>query len=547
MPGAATAGGRPDLPRNGEREQTCNPIEDMSPMRLPTLPALTLAAALVIPGATRARGLPDGFADLAAQLLPAVVNISSTTNIKTADSDRGPEMPVFPPGSPFEQFFKDFMNRHGHGGGGGDNGGGDNGDEEGQDGQDNDQGGGAPPGMPPGHPHRMQSLGSGFIVDPSGIIITNNHVIEGADEITVTLQDNTMLKATLIGHDDHEDVAVLQVHADKKLPAVHFGDSDASRVGDWVLAIGNPFGLGGTVTAGIISARGRDIQQGPYDDFIQTDAAINRGNSGGPLFNMAGEVVGINTAIYSPSGGSIGIGFSIPSDDAKLVVDQLRQFGRPRRGWLGVRIQQVTPDIAESLGLHEPDGALVAGVTPKGPADKAHIQNGDIILTFNGQALHEMRTLPRVVSETPIDRQVAVDIWRGGKKQTVQVVVAEMPDDTKAAPVKPHVPAANPSVDFSYLGMKLAPLNDTTRAKYKIDAGQKGIVITDVAANGTAADHGLKPGDVVVEVQQIAVATPAELQRHLDDARKDGKKSVLLLVQGADGLRWVPLPVQRSE
>jgi serine protease Do len=494
-----------------------------------------------MPAATHARGTPDGFADLAQTLLPAVVNISSTQNIKTADSDRGPEMPVFPPGSPFEQFFKDFMNRHGHPNGGGDNN--DNGDND--DNNDEDQGGGQA--APQGHPHRMQSLGSGFIIDPSGIIVTNNHVIEGADEITVTLQDNTMLKATLIGRDDHEDIAVLQVHADKKLPAVHFGDSDISRVGDWVLAIGNPFGLGGTVTAGIISARGRDIQQGPYDDFIQTDAAINRGNSGGPLFNMAGDVVGINTAIYSPSGGSIGIGFSIPSDDAKLVVDQLRQYGRPRRGWLGVRIQQVTADIAESLGLHEPDGALVAGVNHDGPADKAHIQNGDIILTFNGQPLHEMRTLPRVVAETPIDKQVPVDLWRGGKRMTVQVVVAEMPDDTKtAAAPAPHKAPANPSVDFSALGMKLAPLNDTTRSKYKIDAGQKGIVITDVAPEGTAADHGLKAGDVVVEVQQVAVTTPADMQHRIEEARQGGRKSVLLLVQGSDGLRWVPLPVRKD-
>jgi len=494
-----------------------------------------------MPAATHARGTPDGFADLAQTLLPAVVNISSTQHIKTADSDRGPEMPVFPPGSPFEQFFKDFMNRHGHPNGGDNN---DNGDND--DNNDEDQGGGQP--APQGHPHRMQSLGSGFIIDPSGIIVTNNHVIEGADEITVTLQDNTMLKATLIGRDDHEDIAVLQVHADKKLPAVHFGDSDISRVGDWVLAIGNPFGLGGTVTAGIISARGRDIQQGPYDDFIQTDAAINRGNSGGPLFNMAGDVVGINTAIYSPSGGSIGIGFSIPSDDAKLVVDQLRQYGRPRRGWLGVRIQQVTADIAESLGLHEPDGALVAGVNHDGPADKAHIQNGDIILTFNGQPLHEMRTLPRVVAETPIDKQVPVDLWRGGKRMTVQVVVAEMPDDTKTATAAPapHKPPANPSVDFSALGMKLAPLNDTTRTKYKIDAGQKGIVITDVAPEGTAADHGLKAGDVVVEVQQVAVTTPADMQHRIDEARQGGRKSVLLLVQGSDGLRWVPLPVRKD-
>ncbi len=514
-------------------------------MRHSLLPALALGTALVLPAATFARGAPDSFADLAEKLLPAVVNISSTQNVKTADSDRGPEMPVFPPGSPFEQFFKDFMNRHGHApdkNGGGD----DNGDQ----GDEGDQGGGDDQGnqpTPPGKPHRMQSLGSGFIVDPSGIIVTNNHVIDGADEITVTLQDNTTLKATLLGKDDHEDVAVLQVHADKPLPAVHFGDSDGSRVGDWVLAIGNPFGLGGTVTAGIVSARGRDIQQGPYDDFIQTDAAINRGNSGGPLFNMAGDVIGINTAIYSPSGGSIGIGFSIPSDDARTVVDQLRQFGRPRRGWLGVRIQAVTPDIAESLGLHESYGALIAGVNHDGPADRAHIQNGDIILTFNGQKLREMRTLPRVVAETAIDRSVPVEIWRGGKKLTLQVVVSEMPDDTKAAEVKPHVSIPNPSVDFSALGMKLAPLTDATRTKYKIDAQQKGIVITEITPDGTAADHGLKAGDVVVEVQQGAVATPAEMQHRLEQARQEGKKSVLLLVQGGDGLRWVPMPVTRRD
>jgi serine protease Do len=483
--------------------------------------------------AVQARSAPDSFADLAQALLPAVVNISSTQNVKTADSDKGPEMPVFPPGSPFEQFFKDFMNRHGHGGSGGD----DQGDEGGQD---DDQA----PAVPPGHPHRMQSLGSGFIVDPAGIIVTNNHVIEGADEITVTLQDNTTLKATLIGHDDRTDVAVLQVHPDKPLPAVHFGDSDVSRVGDWVLAIGNPFGLGGSVTAGIISARGRDIQQGPYDDFIQTDAAINRGNSGGPLFNMDGAVIGINTAIYSPSGGSIGIGFSIPSDEARMVVDQLRQYGHPRRGWLGVRIQQVTPEIAESLGMHGADGALVAGVNHDGPADRAHIQNGDIILTFNGQKLKEMRTLPRVVAETPVDKHVPVDIWRAGKRMTVDVVVAEMPDDEKPVETpKPHVAAVNPSTDFLALGMKLAPLTDALRQKYKLDGQQKGIVITDVASEGAAADHGLKPGDVVVEVQQVAVNSPADMQKRIEDARASGRKSVLLLVQGQDGLKWVPLPM----
>jgi serine protease Do len=487
-----------------------------------------------VPSGLFARGVPDSFADLAAGLLPAVVNISSTQNV-AASAEKGPEMPVFPPGSPFEQFFHEFMNRHGGHGGGSDNG--DNGDD--------DQGQDAPP--PDGHPHKMQSLGSGFIVDPAGIIVTNNHVIDGADEISVTLQDNTTLKATLIGHDDRTDLAVLQVHPDKPLPAVHFGDSDKSRVGDWVLAIGNPFGLGGTVTAGIVSARGRDIQQGPYDDFIQTDAAINRGNSGGPLFNMDGEVVGINTAIYSPSGGSIGIGFSIPSDEAKNVVEQLRHYGRPRRGWLGVRIQQVTPDIAESLGLKGDDGALIAGVTTGGPADKAHIQNGDVILTFNGQKLKEMRTLPRVVAETAVDKQVPVEIWRGGHLQTLQVTVAEMPDDEKQAKAETaHKPAANPATDFSALGLKLSPLTDELRSKYHIDAQQKGIVVTDVQQDGPAATRGLKAGDVIVEVAQQAVAAPSDMEKLLDDARTKNKKTVLVLVQGADGFRYTPLPVTRK-
>ena len=529
-------------------------------MRFSSLRVVALASVLALPASALApelsfaRGAPDSFADLAQTLLPAVVNISSTQNAQpdSEGAQKGPEMPVFPPGSPFEQFFKDFMNRHGHGGDGnggdGGNGGGDGAQGENDQPPGGDGGGNGPaPDAPSGHGHKMQSLGSGFIVDPSGIVITNNHVIDGADEITVTLQDNTTLKATLIGHDDRNDIAVLRVHSDKPLPSVHFGDSDASRVGDWVLAIGNPFGLGGTVTAGIVSARGRDIQQGPYDDFIQTDAAINRGNSGGPLFNMAGEVIGINTAIYSPSGGSIGIGFSIPSDEARNVVEQLEKYGRPRRGWLGVRIQQVTPDIAESLGLHEPDGALVAGVNGGGPADKAHIQNGDIILSFNGQKLKEMKTLPRVVAETSIDKQVPVELWRAGKKQIVQVTVAEMPDDQKeAATDKPKKAVSNPSVDFSAFGMKLSPLTDALRSKFKIDAQQKGIVITDVSHDGIAADRGLKPGDVVVEVQQQPVATPADMQKRLDDVRGKGPKTVLLLVQSQDGLRWVPLPLTKK-
>src|SRR5690348_6810378 len=325
--------------------------------------ALPFAGAVPVQQAL-ARPTPDSFADLAAKLLPAVVNISSSQAVQARGGapGAGPEMPMFPPGSPFEQFFKDFLNRN-------------------RPGQRGDN-------QPTPPERRMQSLGSGFIIDASGLVVTNNHVIDGADEITVTLQDNTALKAKVLGRDETGDIALLQVKPDKPLPALQFGDSDSERVGDWVLAIGNPFGLGGSVTAGIVSARGRDIHQGPYDDFIQTDASINRGNSGGPLFNMDGQVIGINTAIYSPSGGSIGIGFSIPSNMAKNVVAQLREYGHARRGWLGVRVQQVTPDIAESLNLphaEHPEGALVAGVNDGSPADKAGLKNGDVILKFNGE------------------------------------------------------------------------------------------------------------------------------------------------------------------
>jgi serine protease Do len=486
--------------------------------------ALALAAVLAAPIAAPhlapfayARPAPDSFADLAQKLLPAVVNVATTQTV-TAQNDRpgvGPEMPLFPPGSPFEQFFHDFMDRaRPH------------------------RDGNAPP-------RKMQSLGSGFIIDPKGIVVTNNHVIEGADEITVSLQDGTQLKATVIGKDPKVDVAVLKVNADKPLPAVKFGDSDASRVGDWVLAIGNPFGLGGTVTAGIVSARGRDIQQGPYDDFIQTDAAINRGNSGGPLFNMNGEVIGVNTAIYSPSGGSIGIGFSIPSKEAQPVVEQIINYGHPRRGWLGVKIQQVTPDIAESLGLKEPTGAMIASVDPDGPAAKAKLRNGDVILQFNGHDIKEMRTLPRMVAESDIDKQVPVTIWRDGHEQTLQVTLGELPDDQQPQQqASLEQGGASKSLQLSGLGLQLAPISQDTRDKYQLQPDQKGVVITDVAPDTPASDRGLKPGDVIVEVQQEDVNTPADVQERVDRVRKSGKSSVLLLVQSSDGLRWVPLSLK---
>jgi serine protease Do len=481
----------------------------------PAVPVFLIAPA-------HARPAPDSFADLAARLLPGVVNISSSQTVQ-ARSDRpggqGPEIPSFPPGSPFEQFFKDFMERNRRGGN-----------------------------QPQAPARRMQSLGSGFIIDPAGIVITNNHVIDGADEITVRLQDGTELKATLVGKDDRADIAVLKVNSDKPLPFVPFGDSDHSRVGDWVLAIGNPFGLGGSVTAGIVSARGRDIGQGPYDDFLQTDAAINRGNSGGPLFNMDGEVIGINTAIYSPSGGSIGIGFSIPSNLAKNVVEQLRDFGRARRGWLGVRIQQVSPEIAESFGLKDASGALVAGVEENGPAAKAQLRNGDIILKFNGQDVKEMKNLPRIVAETSIGKAVPVVIWRDGKEQTITATVGELPDDPKkaAAVTTPDKPAPAKTVELAGLGLKLGAITSETRDKFQIGKDQKGVVITEVTPGTPAADKGLKAGDVIVEVQQEEVSSPSDVQDRVERVRKTARQTVLMLIQTSDGLRYVPLPLKDS-
>ena len=366
--------------------------------------ALT-AAIFVLPARQAAARGPENIADVAEQVIDAVVNVSTSQKVDARVSG----MPDLPPGSPMEEFFDDFFKKH-RGQGGGDN----NGDSD-------------------NSPKRVTSLGSGFIIDPSGLIVTNNHVIADADEINVILNDGTKLPAQLVGKDSKADLALLRVHADHPLKSVAFGDSDKLRLGEWVIAIGNPFSLGGTVTAGIVSARNRDIQSGPYDNYIQTDAAINRGNSGGPLFNLNGEVIGINTAIISPSGGSIGIGFAVPSDTAMPVLDQLRQYGEARRGWLGVRIQQVTDDIAESLSIKPPHGALVAGVDDKGPAKPGGIEPGDVVVKFDGKDVKEMHDLPRIVADTPIGKEVDVVVIRKGKEETHQVKVGRLADDEKVA------------------------------------------------------------------------------------------------------------------
>ena len=464
-----------------------------------------------------ARG-PEGIADIAEKVIDAVVNISTSQTIEAKDRT----MPQLPPGSPFEEFFDDFFkNRRGPPGKGGDKSG-------------------------EFQPRKTNSLGSGFIVDTAGIVVTNNHVIADADEINVILNDGTKIKAELVGVDKKTDLAVLKFKPPKPLIAVKFGDSDKLRLGDWVVAIGNPFSLGGTVTAGIVSAKNRDISQGPYDSYIQTDAAINRGNSGGPLFNLEGDVIGVNTLIISPSGGSIGIGFAVPSKTVAGVVDQLRQFGELRRGWLGVRIQQVTDEIAESLNIKPARGALVAGVDDKGPAKPAGIEPGDVVVKFDGKDVKDPKDLSRVVADTAVGKEVDVVVIRKGEEQTKKVTLGRLQDPEKVqASVKTDEPPPEKPVTQKALGLDLAVLNKDLRTRYKIKDSVKGAVVTNVDANSDAAEKRLSAGDVIVEVAQEAVASGDDIQKRVDQLKKDGKKSVLLLVSNGDGeLRFVALSVQ---
>ncbi|MDD3288927.1 MAG: DegQ family serine endoprotease [Alphaproteobacteria bacterium] len=466
---------------------------------------------------THASSGPSGFADLAEKLLPAVVNISTTQTINSKDElfmQDFPDLQV-PPGSPFEDFFQEFMNKKGKRG---------EGNKETK--------------------RKATSLGSGFVVDPSGYIVTNNHVIQDADEITVILQDDTNLVASVVGHDKKTDLALLKVTPKKSLVSVSWGDSDKIRVGDWIMAIGNPFGLGGTVTTGIISARARDINSGPYDDYLQTDAPINRGNSGGPMFDMDGKVIGVNTAIFSPSGGSIGIGFAVPSSMAKSVIDQLKAHGHTRRGWLGVRIQLVTPEIAESLGMSgAPRGALVSGVTPGGPAAQAKIEPGDVIVGFDGKDVNEMRRLPRIVAETDVDRTVPITVFRKGKELSLQVKVGELESNDEAQKdeeKEAKISETHNAEKVDEIGAHAAPISDALRKQFDIKKEVKGLVVVNVSANGIAAEQGIMAGDVISEASQQEVATVAALNEMIQKAKKDNKP-LLLLVDRKNELRFVAI------
>ncbi len=456
------------------------------------------------PAAAQRSG-PQTLAPLAEQLIEAVVNVS------TSQSIRGPQglpLPSVPKDSPYNEYFGDFFENRGKS-------------------------------VPD---HMVSSLGSGFIIDgKEGIIVTNNHVIDGAEEIQVNLHDGSKLKAELIGKDTKTDIALLKVNSPKELKAVKFGSSDAIKVGDWVIAIGNPFGLGGSVTVGIISAKARNINSGPYDDYLQTDASINKGNSGGPLFNMDGEVVGVNTAIISPTGGSIGIGFSVPANTVQPVVQQLREFHEVRRGWLGVKIQTVTGEIAGALGVPENTGALVAAVTPDGPAAKGGIKAGDVIVTFDKEHVATMRNLPRFVARAPIDQEVDVEVVRKGERKTLRVTVGRLQEDSE---VRLALGREAEGADAEVLGLKLSTLTQELRSKYGLDAKVQGAVVNEVDPKSPAAAT-IKPGDVIVQAANEPVADPQDVARRIATVKKGRRKTVMLEIEDAKGShRFVSVPVE---
>nr|WP_169795919.1 DegQ family serine endoprotease [Pseudoponticoccus marisrubri] len=478
--------------------------DQASPLRLFWLTTLSMVLIVSQSLMAQARGAPESFAELAERISPSVVNITTSTTVAGRGGPRG----IVPEGSPFEDFFREFQDR----------------------GQ-------------PNRPRRSSALGSGFVISEDGYVVTNNHVIEGADEILVEFFEGFELPAELVGTDPNTDIALLKVDADEPLAFVPFGDSDTARVGDWVMAMGNPLGQGFSVSAGIVSARNRALS-GTYDDYIQTDAAINRGNSGGPLFNMNGEVIGVNTAILSPNGGSIGIGFSMASNVVTKVVDQLKEFGETRRGWLGVRIQDVTDDVAEALGLDSAEGALVSDV-PDGPAKDAGMLAGDVIVSFDGVAVEDTRQLVRIVGNAPVGKTVRVVVNRDGTRETLRVTLGRREENETAVPAAATGPEDAPS-QFDQLGLTLNPLTDEIRGELDLPEGMEGLAVMDVDPVSEAYEKGMRAGDVITEAGQSPVRSVEDLETRVAEAREEGRKSLLLLVRRGGDPRFVALSLDEG-
>lgn len=455
---------------------------------------------------------PNSFRQLALAKMPAVASIV-TTQEQVATGPSGPFGGEIPPGMEefFERFGEDFFDRFFDG---------------------------------PEPPGPLRGLGSGFVIDPEGYVVTNAHVIENASEIEVVFDEGPRLPAEVVGTDERTDLALLRVEPEQPLPALEWGDSAEAQIGDWVMAIGNPFGLGASVTTGVVSARARDIQAGPYDDFIQTDAAINQGNSGGPLLGMNGRVVGVNTAIFSPTGGSVGIGFAIPASIAEPVITQLRETGTVRRGWLGVQIQTVTEDIAQALGLEEPAGALVASVIDGAPAAEAGFQPGDVILSFAGTEIEELRDLTRAVADAPVGEQAETVVWRNGERVTLTPEIALLEEEPQpmAEGPQPREGEAGPGP----LGMALAPLTPELRARFDIGEDVTGVLVVDVEPGSPAYRRGLLPGDVIMRVGNAEVTNPQQVAQAIEGAREAGQDSVLILRRQEDQQSFVPLPVEEQ-
>lgn len=476
---------------------TSTVLSSVTQMRLMVLAILTLAFLLVAPLTAFAQ--QASLAPLAEKISPSVVNITTSTTVSRRTGPQG----IVPEGSPFEDFFRDRNNG------------------------------------PEGSPRRSSALGSGFVISEDGYVVTNNHVIDGADEILVEFFDGSELSAEVVGTDPNTDIALLKVEADEPLPFVSFGDSDSARVGDWVIAMGNPLGQGFSVSAGIVSARNRELS-GRYDDYIQTDAAINRGNSGGPLFNMNGDVIGVNTAILSPTGGSIGLGFSMASNVVTRVVDQLQEFGETRRGWLGVQIQDVTEDMAEAMGLASTDGAAVNGVL-EGPASEAGIQIGDVIVSFDGRAVEDTRDLVRQVGNTPVGEAVRVVVRRGDESMTLLVTLGRREDTEEATPAVAQGPDEDAPTTSEMLGLTLMVLTDELREELGTGGDAQGLAVTEVDEASEAFEKGLRAGDVITEAGQQKVNSLADLQTRVEEAKEAGRKSLLLLVRRAGDPRFVAL------